>query len=77
MGSDVAGFFVAGVCVADDSHGGVVGEAEAQALLGFFAPVSDRDESGVFKQTYSVFQLWSSTHFLTTASSRTILTRDL
>ena len=26
---------------------------------------------------YSVFQLWSSTHFFTTSSSRTMRTRDL
>src|SRR5439155_716637 len=36
-----------------------------------------RTGSGRFRQMYSVFQLWSSTHFFTTASSRTIFTRAL
>ena len=38
--------------------------------------VASRSGSGMFRQTYSVFQLWSSTHFLTTSSSRTMRTRD-
>ena len=39
--------------------------------------VASLSGSGTLRQTYSVLKLCSSTHFLTTASSFTILTRAL
>src|SRR5579862_2017079 len=50
---DRYGLFVAGICVAHDAQGGVVAQAQAEALLGFVAAVGDGDQAGMLAVTHA------------------------